>query len=109
MDQLNIQIIFKEQTKYGEYCDALYFTQEQYSNMKQEDIDVLKKERVDNWIKVIETPTVEIEPTQETLESEKMAIEEQINSLQLRASEVSSKIVSIVNKALSINVENPNT
>lgn len=55
-DTVKIQLQFTVKTSYGEYSDALYFTIEQYLSLSKNDIDKLKQERVDQWIKFLETP-----------------------------------------------------
>ncbi len=64
-DTVMIQIRFKVQTDYGEYNDALYYTQAEYVTLKQEDIDKEKQKRVDNWIDIVTHPPIYVEPTQE--------------------------------------------
>ena len=61
--EIRIQIIFRTDTKYGTFQDALWFSKEDYEKATQEDIDVMKQERVDNWIKVMTTSVSE--PTKE--------------------------------------------
>lgn len=58
-----VQIIFEVETAHGMYRDALYFPADQVPS--DEEIELLKQQRVDNWLVVINTPplppeTVEI-------------------------------------------------
>ena len=95
MEKIMIQIMFSEKTKYGEYSDALYLTPENYATMKKEDIDGLKQERINNWIKIIEIPPVMVEPTKEELEQESITLDTQIAQLQDRKAELWFMISSI--------------
>ena len=63
MQEIRIQVIFRTDTLYGTYQDALWFSQTEYDALKQDDLDRMKQERIDNWIKVVTTPSVE--PTKE--------------------------------------------
>lgn len=58
--ETRIQVIFRVDTPHGTYQDALWFSQEEYDNLKQEDLDKMKQERIDNWIKVVTTPALEL-------------------------------------------------
>lgn len=53
-----VQIIFEVQTSYGMYRDAFYFPADQVPS--DEDLELLKQERVGNWIAVITAPPVEV-------------------------------------------------
>jgi hypothetical protein len=53
-----IQIVFEVETQYGIYRDAFYFPADQVPS--DEEIALLKQERVDNWIAVITAPPVEV-------------------------------------------------
>ena len=54
-----IKIDFEFTTQFGIFRDALYL--EDNHNLTQEDIELLKKERVDNWIAIVSTsPTDEV-------------------------------------------------
>lgn len=55
-----VQIIFEVETAHGMYRDALYFPADQVPS--DEEIELLKQQRVDNWIAVITAPPVEVVP-----------------------------------------------
>jgi hypothetical protein len=57
-----VRIIFGAETPHGTYRDALYLPPDH--GLTDEQIEVLKQERVDNWIAVITAPPVE-EPPQD--------------------------------------------
>lgn len=59
MDEIRIQIIFRVDTEHGTYQDALWFSETEYAELKQEDLDRMKQERIDNWLKIVSTPVVE--------------------------------------------------
>jgi hypothetical protein len=49
-----IKIDFEFDTKYGVFRDALYLEDEH--TYTPEEVDVLKQERVDNWLYIVENP-----------------------------------------------------
>ncbi|KKM16528.1 hypothetical protein LCGC14_1684940 [marine sediment metagenome] len=112
-DTVMVQVRFRVETAHGQYNDALYFTQERYATLgktimeevdiegvptmvdtalKQEDIDTLKQERVDNWIYTLENPPPYVEPTLEELQSMKtelmLEVEELNNKIAILSAEV---------------------
>ena len=58
-----MQIRFSYETKYGVYGDALNLPDDH--TFTDEEIEAMKEQRRDNWIKVIETPAPEV-PAEET-------------------------------------------
>ena len=44
------QVRIQEETELGQFNDAVYYTPDEWLTVKQEDIDLAVKERVDNWI-----------------------------------------------------------
>lgn len=53
-----ISIPFRFETKYGAYSDTLWFTEEEYAALSEEQIEEMKQQRVANWINLIENPPV---------------------------------------------------
>lgn len=49
-DRLKIQVGFSVDTPRGRYTDNLYFTQEEYKNITQQEIDAMKQARVNKWL-----------------------------------------------------------
>lgn len=49
-------INFQFDTKYGQFCDALILTDEEFAALSESDIEAMKQQRLTNWIAVIETP-----------------------------------------------------
>lgn len=71
-----IQILIKEDTKFGKLNDALYFSEEEYAKLDEKDIQIAVDERVQNYEAnqqaIKDTPPVE--PT----EAELIAIKESL-------------------------------
>ena len=53
-----VQVIFEVETAHGLYRDALYFPADQVPS--DEEIELLKQERVNNWIAVVTAPPSEV-------------------------------------------------
>jgi hypothetical protein len=72
MDLTNVKIQYRisEQTEFGQYNSAMYFSAEEWQAMSQEQLDTLKQTEVQTWVnKVEEMSNAEpIEPTKEELE-----------------------------------------
>ena len=96
-NEIRIQVKVKEFVRElgHDYCDALYYTQEQYYSLTQDDVDREVYRRIANWIEAIKNPPVQAEPTEEQLVAEKLALEEQIAQLTARKSEVSDSIMTL--------------
>ena len=86
-DKIYIQIRFSELTKHGQFSDSLYFTPEDYAKKSKEDITALEKQRVENWIYLIENPAVATEPTKEELEAERETFLQRADELQTKINE----------------------
>jgi len=70
----SVQIRFEEETEQGRFCDALYFTEEQYAKLSDKDIQVAIDERVANWVAVVTAPPMEPEPvSDEELQAQETA------------------------------------
>lgn len=82
---IKIQVLIKEETKYGTFCDALYFTQDEYYSLTEDEITQKAFQRVFNWVDAIENKPPEIEVTKVQLEDEKA-------ELLARISDIDSKI-----------------
>ena len=81
MDEIRIQVIFKADTPYGVYQDALWFTEDEYTALTSEVLEAMKQERVDKWIEMVTNPPVVPELTPE----ERIAqIQTEINDLFVR-------------------------
>lgn len=51
-----MQIIFKFDTPFGSFCDALYL--DENHGLSDEQIEAMKQERLTNWLAVV-NPTIE--------------------------------------------------
>ncbi len=86
MEEVRIQVIFREETLYGTYQDALWFSQAEYDALTPEALAAMKQARIDNWIKVVTTSVVE--PTAEESEARKQS---EIDMLTARLQELQGK------------------
>jgi len=59
-EKVRIQVLFSEDTPKGRFQDALYYTEDEYKNVKQSDKDKEKKKRKDNWLAIVSAPPVEV-------------------------------------------------
>lgn len=53
-----MKIDFEFTTKHGIFRDAIYLPENH--NLTQQEIDVLKQQRLDSWIAIVEAPPVEV-------------------------------------------------
>ena len=53
-----MQIIFKFETPFGSFCDALHLPDDH--GLSDEQIEAMKQERLTNWIAVVNPPVVEV-------------------------------------------------
>ncbi len=79
-----VQILFTEDTPYGEYTDALYFTPDEYLLKTQADLDILKQQRVSGYVNAIKNAPAPVEPTKEELQAEIVVLQEQIAERQTK-------------------------
>jgi hypothetical protein len=52
-----MQIVFTFKTQYGSFTDALYLDEDHA--LTEAEIEVMKQERLSNWIAMIESPPTE--------------------------------------------------
>jgi len=76
-----IQVRFSEQTKYGTFTDALYFTQAEYDAISPEDINAQIQDRVANYIAAVEAPGQDVQPSKAELQAAKAELEAQVSDL----------------------------
>ena len=58
-----VQVIFEKGESTQIYRDAIWMTQSEYESTSSEAIDMIKQERYDNWLAVVNSlPTEEIVP-----------------------------------------------
>ena len=58
--EVKIQVIFKTTTAYGDYQDALWFSQAEHDALTPEVFEAKKQERIDKWIAIVSAPPLEI-------------------------------------------------
>lgn len=99
MDQVKVQVMFTVDTRRGKYQDALYFDRAVYDSLDPNELERLKQERVDKWLRFIdESSTAEpVEPTKEQLEEESRLVDEQIEQLQFKKTEINTAISARIN------------
>lgn len=62
-----VQVIFKKGESTQIYCDALWFTEEEYAGVSSETLETMKQERYDNWLSILNAPpTEELPPADNT-------------------------------------------
>jgi hypothetical protein len=95
-EEIRVQVKFSEDTVYGTFNDALYFTQDEFKVLSQKDLDLLKKAKLDAWIYEKEHPAPVIPPDPKDLI--RARIQEQINDLSYQQVELEVKLQTIVSK-----------
>ena len=85
-DQTLIQVRFSKTTPEGlEYHDALYFTQEEFDKHDPDEIAVMKQDRFDAWVAVIQAPeAAPVEPTKEELQELVSKLEAELATAQVK-------------------------
>lgn len=73
-----IQILIKEKTEFGEFNDALYFSEEEFAKISEEDVQVKVDERVTNY--VAQRQEIKDKPPKEPTEEEQIAYKESLLS-----------------------------
>ena len=66
-EKILVQINFTIPTIYGDFSDAIYKTMEEYDAMTPEELEALKQERVNNWVKIIKDSQQVQENTEEVI------------------------------------------
>ena len=64
---VQIQVRFSQETRYGVYSDALYYSQEAYAALSEEQLQADIAARVAGWVAAIENPPLlpELTPEEE--------------------------------------------
>ena len=73
-EQIRIQVLFSEDTPYGSFQDALYYTEAEWETVKKSEVEKEKQRRLDNWKTIITTPSVEL-----SKEEQMIVVQEQID------------------------------
>lgn len=90
-DQVFVQVRIKENTVYGPFNDALYFTEAQYATVTEKELADLKQARVDAWLDMIENPPPEIPPTKKQLEEVAVILTERLAEIHLKLDPIATK------------------
>lgn len=90
LNQPNIYIQYriKEQTKHGEFNDAIYFTQEEFELLNQKDLESEVSTRINTWVNFVDEQSKmsSIEPTKEVLELMKSELQKKLDSVEEKLS-----------------------
>lgn len=87
-EEINVQIKFWDDTKYGEFCDAIYISKSEYDKMTTEDIEELKQVRIDKYVDALDNPPAPVEKTSAQIDSEIADLESQILELEAKKAEI---------------------
>jgi hypothetical protein len=72
-----MQIVFEFDTPHGKFCDALYFGDDEAIPSDAE-IEVMKQERLDNWIALVTAPPAPEYVELDGVQYEKITIDGQV-------------------------------
>lgn len=89
---IRIQVLIKEDTKFGEYNDSLYFSKDEYYSLTDDEITKQVFQRVFNWVDAIENAPVPLPPTKEELIAQQNALVEQKVSIDEQIAELATQI-----------------
>src|SRR3990167_10444103 len=56
MEGVFVQVKIKENTSYGNFQDAIYYTLDEWYKLTMEDINSAKNQRVTNWVNLVSNP-----------------------------------------------------
>lgn len=98
MDDIKIQIRFKEQTEKGEYSDALYFSEEEYNSIAQKRLQELKQQRIDAWVEKVNKQSKSRELTEDEISNAILDIDKQKEELDIQKIDLLSKLSMLKNK-----------
>jgi len=84
--EVRIQVIFRTDTQYGAYQDALWFSQAEYDALKQEDLDTMKQARIDKWIDIVSKPAPELTKAEQLVQ-----VQSEIDNWTARITELQSQ------------------
>ena len=87
-----VKINFTKSNETYSFSDALYFSQEKYNQLSEQDIENLKQQRFDNWYKVITyVPTEEELAAQAALEEQQRLEQEALEAAQAEANRLAQE------------------
>jgi hypothetical protein len=91
-ETVQVQVRFSQDTKYGQYTDALYYPLKDFDKVDPKDIETAKDDRVAGYIYAVEHPAPPKEETKEDLEKLKAEYESYKASVEQQILDVSAKI-----------------
>lgn len=68
MEEVKIRFLFREETPYGVFQDAIYFTQAEFAAIPRVELDALKLARKNAWLAIVSVS--QPKATKEQLEEE---------------------------------------
>ena len=80
--QIMVQVKFTQDTQYGQYTDAVYYTQADYANIKQSDIDAVVSTRVGNYVNAIKNAPAPVQLTKSDIQAQIDALSSQVTDMQ---------------------------
>lgn len=89
--QVFVQVRFQEKTPYGDFHDALYFSEAEYATAKQKDIDDLVDGRVAAHVDRIKNAPAPVEPTKQELQAQLAEVLKQVDELNVKIEEKNAK------------------
>ena len=89
---VKVQVAFSEDTEFGTYSDALYYTLAEFQKLKQEDIDAQIAARVQKYIDAVKNAAPPLELTKDQLQEAVAAIERQKLEMEAKKTEFEQKI-----------------
>ena len=87
-DELFVQHRFRDEAT--GYADAIVLPQSEYEALSEDDIEAIKAERVANWVEAVANPPEPVEPTEDDLRAEALAV--QAEAIEARLAEVTEAL-----------------
>lgn len=96
-DQVRIQVLFSKfhEEKRIEFTDALYFTEEEYANLKPSELEDLKDTRFNSWKNMVDNPPEPVEPTKEQLQEEADMLQRQLDEIKAEIAEKENEVIDV--------------
>lgn len=82
-----IQINIDEETKYGKFSDSMYFTEEEFNELSEKEVNSRIEERLIKWIDFMDNKPEDLGPTVEQLITHKEKLQALIDEAEGRIQE----------------------
>lgn len=80
--EARIQVLIKQETPYGNFSDALYFTADEFAALDDTALQAAKQARVDGWVAVVTASAPEpVTPTSDALLEEAVELRTRLESI----------------------------